>query len=264
MACPGVEHRLRHQGRPADQAGQDARLVAERMEERVHHQIPVTRGQQRAVRPRPRHGQGPLVRGHRALAAPGRARGEHDVADVTRPHRPRPPAGLSQHRPPPCPRSEPARTNASHSPRYPHHQPEPVQIAGPGTGRPPQRPQPVHPEELTVHEQHRGPAARDHVQRLGPGEPGADRHQYPARTQRAQRGQHPPNAVGCPQRHPVPGRQAALDQRTGHRRHPLVQFAVTEPGPARLGQRLRVAELPSRPRHRGRDRQLHRRAQEPS
>jgi hypothetical protein len=69
---PGVEDRLRHQRRPADQAGEQARLEAEGVEERVHHQIPVGAGQSAAVGPGPGDGQRPLVRGHRALAPPGR------------------------------------------------------------------------------------------------------------------------------------------------------------------------------------------------
>jgi|GEM_PF-5763034 len=272
---PGVEDRLRHQRRPADQAGQQARLEAEGVEERVHHQIPVVRRQQAAVRPGPGDGQRPFVRGHRALAPPGRPGGEHDVADVIRAHRPRPPARLGgrDRRRPPLERSPVAG--------HPYDQAEPIQAsaARPAvypavrraarttrlTRRGPERRQPVDAEEVTGHEQGAGAAAADHVQRLGTGEPRADRDQRGARAERAQRGQHPVMGVRSPDGHPVGRGHALRDQRGGDRGHPLAQLAVAEPEAVRprvrqprVGQRRRVAELPSGTRHGARDRQLHR------
>ena len=232
-------------------------LVTERVEERVHHQVPVARGQAGALRPGPGHTQGALVRGHRALAPPGGTRGEHDVADVARPHRRGPPPHLGRgHRVrPPLERVPVAG--------HPHHQVEPVQhalvrVLGRGAH---QRAEPVHAEEAIGHEQRPNPAARDHVQRLLAGEPRAHRDQHPACGQRAQRRQQPVAVVRAPHRYPVPGRQAPLDQRGRHRRHPVAQLAVAEPDTAgpRVSQRLRVAELPCRPRHGPRDRQVHRR-----
>ena len=260
---PGVEDRLRHQRRPADQAGEQARLEAEGVEERVHHQVAVRAGQLGAVRPGPGDAQRPLVRGHRALAPPGRPGGEHDVADVpgTYPFGP-----LTHHRGRNrCPAPLERRPVLGH----PHHQAEPVQRNVLGIRRGPERRQPVDTEEIPGHEQRPGPAPADHVQRLVPREPRADRDQYTARAERAQRGQHPITVVGRPDGHPVRRRHARRDERGGDRGHPLAQLAVAEPeavrprigqcsvGQCSAGQCGRVAELPSGARHGARDRQLH-------
>ena len=80
-----VEDRLRHDGRAGEQAGDDAGLVAEAVEERVDHEVAVGGGRPR--RTPPRRSATPIdlaVRAHHALAAAGRARGEQDVADVVR------------------------------------------------------------------------------------------------------------------------------------------------------------------------------------
>ena len=84
-----------------------------------------------------------------------------------------------------------------------------------------------------------------------------------ARAERAQGGEQPLGPVRRPYRHPVPGPDARVDQRAGHRGRPLVQLPEAEPGPARFRHRLRVAELPRRPGHGGRDRQLHRTSHPP-
>jgi len=76
----------------------------------------------------------------------------------------------------------------------------------------------------------------------------------------------PLGPVRRPYRHPVPGPDARVDQRAGDRGRPLVQFAVAEPeplSPAGFRHRLRVAEIPRRPGHGGRDRQLHRTSHRP-
>ncbi len=92
----------------------------------------------------------------------------------------------------------------------------------------------------------RGAAAADHVERLGPGEPGADRDQRGPRGQRAERGEHPGGRVGAPDGDPVAGGDAVGDERAGDLADPLVQLPVAEPRATRLGQGLRVAELPRR------------------
>jgi hypothetical protein len=77
-----VEDRLRHDGGAADQAGQDARLEPEAVEERVDDQVAVAGVEPRDARPRLGHTQRLPVRAHRTLAAPGRAGREQNVADV--------------------------------------------------------------------------------------------------------------------------------------------------------------------------------------
>ena len=131
----------------------------------------------------------------------------------------------------------------------PHHQREAGQAAAGvrfcrGGGA--QRGQPVDAEEVVVDEQGAGAAAADHVERLGAGEPGADRDQRGPRGQRAEGGEDPGGRVGAPDGDPVAGGDAVGDQPASDRADPLVQLPVAEPRPAGLGQRLRVAELPGR------------------
>ena len=75
----GVERQLRDQRRAGLQAGQDAGLVAEVVEERVDAQVAVGAGELAALGPRRGRRQRLPVRAQHALAAAGRAGGEQDV-----------------------------------------------------------------------------------------------------------------------------------------------------------------------------------------
>ena len=147
--------------------------------------------------------------------------------------------------PPPGPRTRPSRRapappgRARPGPRRPRSAPPPHPPRPPAVlGRGPERSQPVGAEEVAGHEQGARAAAADHVQRLGTGEPRADRDQRGARAERAQRGQHPITVIGGPDGHPVCRGHARRDERGGDRGHPLVQLAVAEPGPVRPRQRV--------------------------
>ncbi len=267
---PRVVHQLRHQGGAADQAGQDAGLEAEAVEERVDHEVAVGAGEAPALGPGPGDGQRLPVGRHRPLAPPGRARGEQDVADVPGTHRAGALGGhAGRDRCRPLQQLAPAEGPLARCAGRAgldgdlHDQAEPVEARA---GRHPlsivrgaQGGEAVGAEERAGHDQGAGAAAADHVERLMAGEPGADRDQCRARVERAERAEHPVMGVGGPDGHPVPGGHALGDQRPGDRGYPLVQLAVAEPRPARLGQGGRVAELPGRPGDRGRDGgQLHR------
>ena len=89
-----VEHRLRHHGRAAHQAGDDARLVAEGVEERVHDQVAVALTQAGQLAPHLVAAQCLGVRDHRALGPAGGTGGEDDVGGVLGPDAGRPLADL--------------------------------------------------------------------------------------------------------------------------------------------------------------------------
>ena len=77
-----VEDRLGHHGGPGHQAGQDARLVAEGVEEGVDDQVAVPLAEPDHLGP---GGEGPqrlAVGGHGPLGVPGGPRGEHQVGEV--------------------------------------------------------------------------------------------------------------------------------------------------------------------------------------
>ena len=78
----GVERQLRDQRRARLQAGQDAGLVAEVVEERVDAEVAVGAGELAARRPRGGCVERLPVRAQHALAAAGGAGGEQDVGDV--------------------------------------------------------------------------------------------------------------------------------------------------------------------------------------
>ena len=78
----GVERQLRDQRRAGLQAGQDARLVAEVVEERVDAQVAVGAGDLPARRPRRGRVERLPVCAQHALAAAGGAGREQDVGDV--------------------------------------------------------------------------------------------------------------------------------------------------------------------------------------
>ena len=77
-----VEDRFGDHGGPGHQAGQDARLVSEGVEERVDDQVAVAPAQPHHLGP---GGEGPqrlAVGGHGPLGTPGGPRGEHQVGEV--------------------------------------------------------------------------------------------------------------------------------------------------------------------------------------
>ena len=70
------------EGGAGQQSDDDADLVAEGVEERVHHQVAVLRSDPAEAAPCVRNPDRLPVRAHRALGAPGGAGGEQDVGDV--------------------------------------------------------------------------------------------------------------------------------------------------------------------------------------
>jgi hypothetical protein len=210
----GVEDRLGHHGGPGHEAGQDARLVAEGVEEGVDDEV--------AVAPRPARRWTPRWRRCAAtgrgwswppLGVTGRARGEDEVGEVVGPDRPAraavvgrvdalaPPPGTARRsstrrwgrpavpaRPRGCPvASSRRRTMRSRSP----------------VSSPVQQRRVVDTQEAAHGDERGGPDAQD-VGRLGPLEPGVQRHQHGPGPQEPQGGQHPLGAVGGPDGHPVP------------------------------------------------------------
>ena len=89
-----VEHRLEHRGGPRHETGEQSRLVAEGVEQRVHHQVPVALAQPHDRRPRAEGPQRLAVGGHHPLGPAGGPRGEDEVRKVLGGHRGRPPSHL--------------------------------------------------------------------------------------------------------------------------------------------------------------------------
>ena len=79
-----VEHRLRNHRGTGHQASQDARLVAEGVEERVHDEVAVAGTQSDHLRPRGERPERLAVGGHGPLRVPGGTRREHEVGQVGR------------------------------------------------------------------------------------------------------------------------------------------------------------------------------------
>ncbi len=117
--------------------------------------------------------------------------------------------------------------------------------------------QPVGPEEPVGDDQYGRAAPGDHVERLGPGEPGADRDQRGTGGQRAERGKHPVMRVRGPDRHTVPGGHALGHQRPRDNGALLMKLVITDPRAPRLGEGGPVAELPRRSCQSGRDGEVH-------
>ena len=88
-----VEHRMRQHRRPLHQAGEDAGVQAERVEERVDDQVAIALFEPDHGRPRVVPTTDRRVREHRPLRGTGGARREHDVAEGRR--RSRQPNGRS-------------------------------------------------------------------------------------------------------------------------------------------------------------------------
>ena len=81
-----VEDRLGDDGRTLHETGDDARLVAEGVEERVDDEIAVAFGQAHDRRPRGEGAQRLRVGGHGSLGSSRRARGEDDIGEVVAGH----------------------------------------------------------------------------------------------------------------------------------------------------------------------------------
>ncbi len=79
-----VEHRLGDDRRSLDQGGDEPRLVAEGVEERIDDQVAVTGGQPDDRRPVVEHPHGLTVGRHHTLRPAGRAGGEDDVGERRR------------------------------------------------------------------------------------------------------------------------------------------------------------------------------------
>ena len=195
----GVEGQLRDQRGAGLQAGQDAGLVTEVVEERVDAQVAVVAGDLAAGGPRRRAGQRLPVRTQHAFAAAGGAGGEQDVGDVVGPRPPR------RGRPPPRGRMPwpmnsshvsvarlldrgPARCDADRAVRIA------VEV-GDSVGA----------EELAHREQQRGAGACQDVGRPRGGVAGVQRHDDGAGVVGGQAGDHPVPGVRRPDRHPIAG-----------------------------------------------------------
>ena len=153
------------------------------------------------------------VGGHRPLGLPGGPRGEHQVGEVTGGDR-RSTAGghvgrartaLGAGRPPTRPPGRPWRstrgTTAVAGPEDHHPLEVGNRVAG-GNGLV-EEPGVVGSEETVHREEHPGPRSAQDVCRLGTLESGVEGHKQRPGSYRAESGDHPLGAVGCPDGHPV-------------------------------------------------------------
>ncbi len=208
------------------------------------------------------------MRGHRALAPAGCARGEQDVADVVRSDGRGAVVGC-RHRDLSCPADELLPADPGSGARGPliRFDRDPDDEAGqPASGSPGrlrEQHMPVGAEERASDQQRPDVAPADHIQCLRPREAGIHRHERGASIQCAQPGDRPVVRVRRPERHPVARLDPAGDQRPGSVADPLVQVAEAQNGTAWLGHRGRIAEPPRGRLHRRRDSGLHRVPPEP-
>jgi hypothetical protein len=198
-----VVHRHRQHRRAGDEGRDQPRLVAEDVEERVHDQVPVAPLEADELAPLHPRPDRPRVAHHDALGPPGGAGSEEDSAGV-RPadHGLIGGAGIQEAR-----RQVDDRHARLRS------------VAGV-----------VGAEEVLLDEGELGPAAADHLGRLGGLVPGVDRDQHAAGGQQAEGCDDPPGAVGCPQGHPVTCPDPGLPERAGGHEDPAGQFPEREAG----------------------------------
>ena len=235
---PGVEDRLGDHRRPRHQAGQDAGLVAEGVEERVHHEVAVARAEAHDGGPGAEGAQRLRVRRRRALGVARRAGGEDEVRHV---------AGLHGH----GPRRRLFRLDAGarveelgqaahrdgrrRGPRFlVAQQDDPLQrahvLAHEEGGV-------VDPQEAAHGQKHRRARRTQDVPRLAALEARVEGDEHGAGAQRAERGEHPLGAVRRPQRDPVPRPHAGGDQPAGVAVHLGCQLVVGQADRA-VDQRL--------------------------
>ena len=233
-----IERQLRDQRRPGLQAGQDAGLIAEVVEERVDAEVAVGAGDLPARRPRRGRVQRLPVRAQRALAAAGGAGGEQDVGDVVGFDRggtgidgieigARRATNSSQV---PSSLSIGTRTMCRRSGRA-----IAIQIGGL-----------VGAEELAGRHQQRRPGAGQHVGGLAGGVAGVQRHEHAAGVVRGQARHHPVPGIRRPDRDPVPGAYAEFEHRGGGPADLVAQLAERQP-PIVGHQRVVVEELVGNP-----------------
>ena len=210
----GIEGQHRDQRCAGLQAGQDAGLVTEVVEERVDAQITVGAGHLTARGPRRRRRQRLPVRAQHALAAAGGAGREQDVRDVVGCYgggsrigsRKVGPAG-----------DELVPGAVVLVEGHPHDVPQRRQV-----GRGPDR-RPVGPEELAHRDQQRRLGAGQDVGGLAGGVAGVQRDDNRARVVRGQAGDHPVPGIRRPDGHPVSGGNAVVDHRRGGPAHLVAQ-----------------------------------------
>ena len=205
-----VERRDRVQGCAGEQPGDDADLVAEGVEERVDHQVAVLAVDAAQLAPGAGHADGLSVGRHRALAAAGGAGREEDVGDVTggdglgdqvdlgRRHRPAVEVGQVAQLDDGQDRGEIAGR---------------AEVGDLGAA-----------EEPVLHHDDAGAGAVDDVGDLVAGVAGVHRHQGAAGVRRGEGGDHPADAVGCPDAHAVAGLQAERDVASRGTPHPAQQL----------------------------------------
>ena len=210
----GVERQLGDQRRAGLQAGQDAGLVAEVVEERVDAQVAVVAGDLAARGPRRRADERLPVRAQHALAAAGGAGREEDVGDVVG----RDGCGA---RVDASPRSAPRATNSSQVPSSLLDRARGRRGAGPAAASRSRSATPVGAEELAHREQQRRPGAGQDVGGLAGGVAGVQRHHHAAGVVRGQARDHPVPGVRRPDRDPVAGGHAQVDHRRGSPRTQL-------------------------------------------
>ena len=228
-----VEDRLGQHGGAAGHAGQDARLEAEHVEVRVHLQVDVAGAETGHGHPVGGHRQRAPVRHDDALGDAGRPGGEEDVRGIVGPEGGAAAPHLGEGR---------AASRCRRSPTTPVTAPSAgprattiVSSAGRSTPGALEHRHVVGAEEVGHRHERPGPAPGEDDRRLGALEARVHRDQDRARGEQAQRGHDPLGAVAAPDRHPVAGLDARLDQGGGE--------ASAPPGPAR---RRRASAAPSR------------------
>ena len=217
---PGVEDGLGDHRCPRHETGQDAGLVAERVEERVHHQVTVAGAEADDGGPGAERAQRLRVRGRRALRVAGRPGGEDQVRHVARAHRCRPCRGLGRVDALSClhqlgQREHRRRRALAHRlgvGALVAQQDDPAQATDVLALE--QR-RVVGAQEAAHGQQHRRAGRAQDVARLAALEARVERDEDSAGAQGAEGGQHPLRAVGRPERDAVPRPDAGRDQTAG-------------------------------------------------
>ena len=241
-----VERQLRDERGPGLQTGQDARLVAEVMEERVDTEVAVGAGDLPARRPRRGRVQRLPVCAQRALAAARRAGGEQDVGNVVGPDRGRAAVDRIQVR---AAGDELVPGAVVLVDRNAHDVPQvgqrsPIQVGGL-----------VSAEEFTGRDQQRRPGAGQHVGGFARGVAGVEGDDHAACVVGGQARDDPVPGVRRPDRDAVSGGDAEVDHRRGGSADLVAQLRVGQPsvsggiaGTAGGGnQRVVVGELVGNP-----------------
>ena len=245
-----VEDRLGDDRGPGHEGGQQPGLVAEGVEEGVHHQVAVALTQAHDRGPGPEGSQRLAVGGHHPLGAARGARGEDEVAHVLRPHGERPRRRLGGVDGP-GPGAELPPPDCGPGAAVPARQQDGLgQIAQVLAG---EHVRVVDAEEAAHGEEQARPRGPQDVGGLPPLEPGVEGHQHRPGPEGPEGGHRPLPGVGRPERHPVTGPDARGHEGPGDPRR-LRRQSGEGPADVAVDERLGVAEPVGHLGHEGRHR----------